>query len=495
MTTAVAHPSPARLTVALLLAFALTAALSAWPGRLAPGMPPVFWLPAGIGLATLLLMGRLGVLLCFIGNLLVGWAHYRIAPDGNQAWLLPMLAILDTGQAWLAASQWRQRELQGHRPLLQRPRELIFFWGRVCALPALMGILPALLTLTTSGIPLPAMDETALTTLEYVTGNILGMLLIAPCLVIWRDRRRWSIRRRVEHWWWPPQLALVVVIVLLVMNGSALVLLLPVLLGTTIYYRLPGVTLSLLLISVSLTVVTASGGGPYDHATQHANFLDLHLFLFSVTLTLQYMAFGQEQLLEYQRELKHDVALRTRELRKANARLAEMATTDELTGVANRREWQRHSAEAMMLSRRTDEPLSVLMLDLDHFKSVNDTYGHLIGDLVLRAVCRACEGALRATDHFGRWGGEEFVVLLPNTGDIEAAQVAEKLRYAAAATWVDHNERRVQVTISVGVTTLRPNDATLDDLIKRADDALYSAKRAGRNRVMVAPSVMPGGDS
>ncbi|GAA5786740.1 hypothetical protein GCM10007860_11470 [Chitiniphilus shinanonensis] len=494
MSKALAHLSAARLSAALLLAFVVTAALSAWPGRLAPELPPVFWMPAGISLATLLLMGRLGVLLCFVGNLMVGWAHYRVAPDGNQAWLLPLLATLDTGQAWLAATQWRRRELKGHRPLLQRPRELIFFWGQVCALPSLMVLLPALLAMTTGGAARPPMEEIGLICLEYVTGNILGMLLIAPCLVLWRDRRRWSLHRRAERWWWPPQLLLVILIVTLVLHGTALVLLFPVLLATTIYYRLPGVTLSLLLIAVTLTLVTAHGGGPFDQDTVHLHFLHLHLFLFSVSLTLQYMAFGQEQLLEYQRELKHDVALRTRELRKANERLAEMATTDELTGVANRREWQRHSAEAMMLARRTDEPLSVLMLDLDHFKMINDTYGHLIGDLVLRAVCHACEGALRATDHFGRWGGEEFAVLLPNTAGLEAAQVAEKLRAAAAAAWVDHNERRVQVTISVGATTLQPDDTTLDDLIKRADDALYAAKRAGRNRVVIAPPPPGSGD-
>ncbi|UXY16235.1 GGDEF domain-containing protein [Chitiniphilus purpureus] len=491
MSTFPAPPSPWRLAAVLLAAF-LLAAVGSSAARLVPGMAPPYWLPAGIGIAVFLIFGPKGALLCLPANLALSWSHYRLGGGiATSGWLPLVLAALDTGQAWLAAHWWRQRELAQQRPLLRRPSELGFFWTRVCLLPPLIWIPPALLACW-AAMPEPwTLPAAGLQLGQHITGNVLGILLVTPCLVAWRDRQRWYRRRRRLRWW--PGLALPLVTgVALLLHGHALMLLLPVLLAVTVYYRFPGVAFSLLLVALLLGSITAWGTGTFAGVDPDVTFFDLQVFLFSVTLTLQYLALGHEQLLEYQRELKHDVAARTRELKLANERLAEMATTDELTGVTNRREWQRRSAESMMLARRTGEPLSVLMLDLDHFKHVNDTYGHLVGDLILRAVSRACLWSLRTTDHFARWGGEEFVVMLPDTALAEAAQVAEKLRLASARAAVQHDGTAVQVTISIGVTALRPADLNLDDLVRRADAALYAAKRAGRNRVVIDTEAVDG---
>jgi len=129
------------------------------------------------------------------------------------------------------------------------------------------------------------------------------------------------------------------------------------------------------------------------------------------------------------------------------------------------------------------------MLDIDHFKQVNDTYGHPVGDRVLQAVTLACLDALRQNDSLGRLGGEEFVALLPGTDAEGALLVAERLRrqVAEAATVLDEGGAELRVTVSLGIAMLEPGEASAGDLLQRADAALYRAKEAGRNRVEMAP--------
>jgi diguanylate cyclase (GGDEF)-like protein len=162
--------------------------------------------------------------------------------------------------------------------------------------------------------------------------------------------------------------------------------------------------------------------------------------------------------------------------------LGELARTDALTGLHNRRELERRIADEMSRSRRHAEPLSVVIGDLDHFKRVNDEFGHAVGDDVLRAVGERMRRSLRAEDLAVRWGGEEFLLLLPST-DLERAEAAaDKIREEIAGQPIDCGVREVPVTISFGVAQLRDDEA-VSDLIRRADDAMYRAKSGGRNRV------------
>lgn len=162
------------------------------------------------------------------------------------------------------------------------------------------------------------------------------------------------------------------------------------------------------------------------------------------------------------------------------------ASTDALTGIDNRRSFQEQAELEFFKSKDADQELSFLMLDIDHFKAVNDTYGHDAGDEVLRALTACCKDILRATDIFGRLGGEEFGILLPRNGLAKAAQVAERLRVAAMERPVPAGEKAVAFTVSIGVAQLSHEDASLEELMKRADLALYAAKQAGRNRVAQA---------
>jgi two-component system cell cycle response regulator len=158
-----------------------------------------------------------------------------------------------------------------------------------------------------------------------------------------------------------------------------------------------------------------------------------------------------------------------------------LATTDSLTGIANRREFSSVMASEVDRAKRYDTPLSLIMYDIDYFKRVNDTFGHNVGDYILQALTGLVKENIRANDVVGRWGGEEFVLLMPQS-DIEAARTAaEKLRLAIAEYQFDKIGR---LTVSFGVAEFEPQD-DLNSLLKRVDDALYLAKERGRNRVEI----------
>ena len=166
--------------------------------------------------------------------------------------------------------------------------------------------------------------------------------------------------------------------------------------------------------------------------------------------------------------------------------LHRLATTDMLTGMANRRSFLEVAEATFQRARESHAPLTVLMLDLDHFKTINDRFGHLEGDRVLAEFARATKHQLRANDTVGRLGGEEFGLLLPHTLPAEGADIATRILEAIRALELtDSNGRPYGVTTSMGLGTLSPGDRSLHDLLDRADQALYLAKRRGRNQLAV----------
>ena len=166
--------------------------------------------------------------------------------------------------------------------------------------------------------------------------------------------------------------------------------------------------------------------------------------------------------------------------------MAAQASTDPLTGIYNRRHLDTRLTEEVERSRRYGDALTCLMVDLDHFKAINDQHGHATGDAVLRRFVEVTRHALRASDILARYGGEEFTILVTETGLSGAAATAEKLRRVIEeAEFHTSSGAPLRLTTSVGVADLRPGDDA-QDLLARADQALYEAKRAGRNRVVVA---------
>ncbi len=169
---------------------------------------------------------------------------------------------------------------------------------------------------------------------------------------------------------------------------------------------------------------------------------------------------------------------------KLEAALQEMAATDPLTGLYNRRECDILFRHEMERANRLNTPLSVGLIDLDHFKQVNDTYGHAAGDEVLRRTARLFRENLRTMDIVGRWGGEEFIVMLPEMAIDQANITGNRLLQALAATDIDAGSALIKITATIGITQLLPGDK-MDEIISRADAALYKGKEAGRNRVEI----------
>lgn len=170
--------------------------------------------------------------------------------------------------------------------------------------------------------------------------------------------------------------------------------------------------------------------------------------------------------------------------------LEKIGRTDHLTGVSSRFEIEWRIEDEFQRGSRSGHPTSLLMIDIDHFKKVNDTYGHPVGDRVLRSLTDVCRSTLREIDSIGRFGGEEFLVMLPEAGTDEAFKVAERLRVAVANHVCAHVQGvDVKIQISIGVSTFNPRlkpgingHHLMQEYVKRADEAMYRAKQAGRNQ-------------
>ncbi|MCZ6697030.1 MAG: diguanylate cyclase [Acidobacteria bacterium] len=182
-----------------------------------------------------------------------------------------------------------------------------------------------------------------------------------------------------------------------------------------------------------------------------------------------------------------------RQLRETNERLLKMSVTDDRTNLLNDRYLNRRLTEEFKRAQRYVAPLSVVILDLDHFKQINDKYGHDCGDQVLRSFGKVVLDSARETDIVGRFGGEEFLMILPNTVGIRAAIVAERVRRAAEEQVYKYREFLVRVTVSAGIASYPANRhvRTEANLLKAADDAMYRAKKISRNKVIIDRASMP----
>jgi diguanylate cyclase (GGDEF)-like protein len=212
-----------------------------------------------------------------------------------------------------------------------------------------------------------------------------------------------------------------------------------------------------------------------------SNIWTVAVALFGILVTSLTYALGM--ILENRGNLRRAYA----QLAEREAELDRLAHSDPLTGAANRRHFFLFGAKEWGRAKRHGRALSVLMVDVDYFKAINDAHGHGVGDEALKNLVLVCNATLRDCDLLARMGGEEFAVLLAEIDLATAQTVAERLRQAAADLMVLTDDGgRMSLTVSIGVASLSPEDESLDDIVRRADRALYSAKAAGRNRVVVA---------
>jgi diguanylate cyclase (GGDEF)-like protein len=222
--------------------------------------------------------------------------------------------------------------------------------------------------------------------------------------------------------------------------------------------------------------VVVASGRPIESSVAPARLLVLRDITVQAQMELEIIARHREL-----QSAHEELELRNEALKQVNARLEELSVTDDLTGLPNTRKMREALDEAIERQRRKREGVAFLMLDIDHFKEYNDTFGHLAGDRALQGVSVVLQQCVRILDTPARYGGEEFAVIVPDCNKQDASRVAERIRQAVERHEFEHG----RITISIGIAGIPEDAEDAETLIRCADEALYSAKRQGRNRVVL----------
>ncbi len=268
---------------------------------------------------------------------------------------------------------------------------------------------------------------------------------------------------------------------------------------TTLFYYINDLILYLLpIFAVGLFILLSPKHSLIFFATTHSIFILASIFgtfdtylmarniansSIAVILVLVFMRLTF-QMKQHEFEQRIIIEERTAELETINQRLHELATTDELTGLPNRRVFMQSLEREMERAKRYKHPFSVMFLDLDNFKHINDTLGHSAGDVALRQFASALKSSLRDSDIPGRMGGEEFGIILPNTDLKNGALLAERLRQNVEESIALHQGKKITFTVSIGLAAYSEEISNIDDLLRKVDEALYEAKAEGRNCIV-----------
>lgn len=315
---------------------------------------------------------------------------------------------------------------------------------------------------------------------QLIVGTCLGVFLLAYVLV----RSGWSTRFRDPALTFPHALACQGIFVLAYVlqgsdRGNEMIMMGQTIVAAMLRLR-PREILLLGMGSVALLVLAQGYLRLSDPASLPAPIAGLHLVVGGSTLLLLSLV-GK-----WVSEIRTRIGKQARALEEALKTVQQMATTDMLTGLLNRREMQELLDKELKLVSRDGTPLTVALIDIDHFKQVNDRFGHQGGDAALRGLARHATTQIRQVDKLARWGGEEFLLMLPGVGHGEALVALERLRTSTETLRIE-DQALLTLTLSVGLAQASEGES-LDALVERADQALYKAKHAGRNRCQVAGS-------
>ena len=441
------------------------------PGNITP-----VWLPSGLMVSLVVIWGyRIapGIFLgAFIGNI---WAYFDAT-----AWSPALRAVLSGGcnglgdmLATAGAVYLFMQKVPSGNPLQGLPAFKSFalycvLGGSLCS--ALFGVTGLALT------GFLAWPEYGTALLTWTTGDAVGVLLIAPLLLSFRfdcDPPYWRFRRiemtvfavtlfllyiaAIFHQHWPQMLP------------SPVFIMMPLLLWAVLRLGFRTTFLAVAGLAAAAVYITSNNLGPFVEPLQLFALIQLQLFLMLLVTSVTIVGIVSAQRDQLIDELK------------------DLCEHDPLTGTCSRRYGMQLIVAEQERNARYGTPYSLIMFDIDHFKRINDSYGHATGDRVIQQITRIIDSALRDVDHLVRWGGEEFMVLLPNTTQQGALQFAERCRELVAANTFEHQER---LSISLGVIDSSAA-TTVQDLLARVDQAMYHSKNQGRNRATPFVAVIP----
>ncbi|MCE9599886.1 MAG: diguanylate cyclase [Spirochaetia bacterium] len=437
------------------------------------------WLPSGIGMMLVWLYGNRILPVLYVASFLVNAPYILMSKGPASLGSLIVAAILvsgvDTLQSALANVLWRKRpSLKG----TWVTTDLLYFLGAVALAATFTCWLLILVdSVFVSGfaktLPMDFIERVVMLTLT----DAHGMFLVVPA--VWTFQKAWRTNRR--------QLLQLLFLPLLLVPISLgrimpilVTLLLPLLVVFIVRFRFLASAWSMMLIGVSAAILTAYGWSPLPLGAGSIAFVQWCLLVVTIGTPIQLLGVTLEDNFLQQRELEDRVANRTHELTTALRAMESMALTDGLTGLWNRRQMQKTIEAEAIRMQNAGQPICLLSLDLDHFKSINDQSGHRAGDEVLESVSSVIRG-LGNGAFASRWGGEEFLILLPGLTLPEAIDHAERIREVVSRSnfWFG-----ARVTVSIGVSQLQAGES-IPIWLDRTDSALYRAKRQGRNRVEV----------
>ncbi len=450
----------------LSLAFAVTT----------PEVLVILWVPNSLLLAALFhFHGRRYAAFAAMVTLAEIAADYQTFPLGESV-LFAAINLLEITLACLLLRRWR------FDSRFTAPGDL---WRFIVAGPVIGAFVSACAAATLHHYSRGG--ETAF--LEFLRlwwfSDGLGLLILTPLLLsIWPPALRATEERAALKWY--DGIAVVGALAVLaaflfsergMFHGVSVrpVLLLPLAVYAAARFSMRTTTLVMAGIAFLVLFVTRNGQQPFGDLPVHDTAVWVQEVLFSMGIVSLGLAALLSQLRANRRELEMRVQERTAQLQAANAQLEKLAVTDALTGLLNRRALSGLCRREIERAQRHRRDLAVIMFDVDHFKAVNDRYGHAAGDVVLKQVAGVTAQTTRSTDTIARYGGEEFVLIAPETDRASALELAERMRLALQSAEIRIDNQSLGVTASFGVAMLRGDDSRPEDVLRRADEALYAS--------------------
>jgi len=461
-----------------------------------PGNVTPVWPPSGFAFAIFLLIGKRALFGIFLGAFLINTFGFfeKLTIDNSMEIILAgvMIAIGSAAQPFIGYLLLNR--LFDYQQLVSTVKNYVLF---IIIVP-IMSLVSS--TIGTSSLFLSGLISSDIIKEIWLTwwlGDGVGIILFTPFILIWKTIPNIELNKNTYR-----LLSVMTLLIffsfisfsnIFVVNEVTMnihFITWPFLIWIALMHSSHAVTMSILIHSTILVMYTKNGMGPFNLAELNHSLLLLQLFLWvtssSVMIISALVKERQSTLRDFEdinNKLESKVQKRTSELKKAKLTAEKLARTDTLTGLSNRVDFEEKSKDIDLIYRRHHRPYTIAMIDVDYFKSINDAYGHDAGDKVLQSIALTILNTSRDVDIKCRLGGEEFVVLMPETTIETGFNFAERLRKSIESQSIEFLDNSAKVTVSIGLSEIIDNSYNCKDVLRNADKAMYEAKQIGRNRV------------